>query len=796
MPSPAYDRIIDALHAAGCRVFEKSNGTATAQAPGHSSADRSITLAPADTYAGIVIASHADPIENVLNALGLTFADLHDEPRGHGRRPEPTPPTPDQIERIRKRDEMKQVHEQERRRELDEATRIAAAAQLGDDATPEQVGALASVIATASDPVADTPPIADEPPADPEPPADDQRQKSVATRLVELALDDYQLGLSDDEEPFGTSKTTPHIAMMLRGGRTGLRAELARKFFALNGSAAPAQALADSLTVLEGMAALEDPTRLYLRVAETDDAVYIDCGDVDGTVIRIADGAWELIDHAPVTFTRTKLTAMYPRPERGGDLAELWDFIPIAEQDRPVLLAVLVQALTQVDVAHPVLAYLAEQGSAKSSTTRITVDLLDPSPVPLRQAPRDADSWVTAAAGSWVVALDNLSGLPAWLSDSLCRASTGDGNVKRALYSDSGLSVVKFRRCVIINGIDLGALRGDLGERLALVDLPRIPKNKRRNEKELNLAWSDARPRIHGALLDLAARVHQTLPTIDLDEAPRMADFARVLAAVDQVLCTEGLTRYSDRAERIAEDSLSADDFIGRIRSSHYEADGRTSAEVLADIRGTFGDEKPPRDWPKNSRAVTTLLRRHAPALRAIGWIIDDDGGRNHRKITEWTITPPPPESRGKSDPRAPQDPQTASDLRGHGENPAGQTRVSDNAVTRTDPHRGLRGSRGNPSPAPDPHQKISEPAGQARFAGHAGHAGHEYASAPTTTPGGLTPDSPGQTDRVARALANARQSVDCRHCGEPIPEYAPTDRAAGYHSDRAACIQAEKRTA
>ena len=41
------------------------------------------------------------------------------------------------------------------------------------------------------------------------------------------------------------------------------------------------------------------------------------------------------------------------------------------------------------------------------------------------------------------------------------RVLDGDGNVKRALYSDAGLAVVKFRRCVVINGIDLGALRGD-----------------------------------------------------------------------------------------------------------------------------------------------------------------------------------------------------------------------------------------------------------------------------------------------------------------------------------------------
>ncbi len=127
----------------------------------------------------------------------------------------------------------------------------------------------------------------------------------------------------------------------------------------------------------------------------------------------------------------------------------LWDFVNVDAEDRPVLLAVLVAALIQCDVPHPVLALFAEQGSAKSTTTRMLVDLIDPSPVPLRQAQRDADSWVTAASGSrgsWVVALDNLSAIPPWLSDSLCRAATGDGNVKRALYTDADLAVVKFRR--------------------------------------------------------------------------------------------------------------------------------------------------------------------------------------------------------------------------------------------------------------------------------------------------------------------------------------------------------------
>ena len=155
------------------------------------------------------------------------------------------------------------------------------------------------------------------------------------------------------------------------------------------------------------------------------------------------------------------------------------------------------------------------------------VDLIDPSPVPLRQAPRDADSWVTAASGSWVVALDNLSAIPPWLSDSLCRAATGDGNVKRALYTDADLAVLKFRRCVIVNGIDVGAVRPDLAERLATVELRRIDRHHRRPEASLRQEWQQALPGILGGLLDLAAAVQQRLETISVDESPRMADYAR-----------------------------------------------------------------------------------------------------------------------------------------------------------------------------------------------------------------------------------------------------------------------------
>jgi hypothetical protein len=76
------------------------------------------------------------------------------------------------------------------------------------------------------------------------------------------------------------------------------------------------------------------------------------------------------------------------------------------------------------------------------------------------------------------------------------------------------------------------------------INLDRIPDDRRRYEADLARTWADAHPRILGAVLDLAAQVQDVMPNIELTNPPRMADFARILAAVDHVLGTQGLARY------------------------------------------------------------------------------------------------------------------------------------------------------------------------------------------------------------------------------------------------------------
>ena len=487
-------------------------------------------------------------------------------------------------------------------------------------------------------------------------------RKSASTELAEIACERYEFGLADGGETFAVPKDGPRVALMLRGGKTSLRGQLARDYYARTGRAAAQQALADALLVIDGMAQEQDESRLYMRAARLGGVLWLDLGDQAGRAIRITPTGWSIEDTAPVLFKRTALNGPLPDPAPGGDLAELWKWLNVAEADRPLLAAWLVAVLFP-DLPHPVLGIFGEQGTGKTTAARVLASLLDPGPVPVRKPPRDAEAWVTAAAGSWMVALDNVSDIQPWLSDSLCRAVTGDGDVRRKLYTDGELAVFAYRRCVILNGIDTGAMQADLADRMLPVDLAVITAQSRMAEEDIWPSWHEAHPAILGALLDLAAAVLARSGSVRLESKPRMADFARIVAAVDLILGTDGLARYMNRGAELAADGLSGDSFAVRMQAvitPEYPFEG-TSAKLL-ELAKPPGEDRLPRDWPKDARAVTTRLHRLAPAFRKLGWTFLEDRD-SHTKLLSWIIFPPPRPEIARDDHRSsPQLPRPGGD--------------------------------------------------------------------------------------------------------------------------------------
>jgi len=310
---------------------------------------------------------------------------------------------------------------------------------------------------------------------------------SVSTQLVELAAASYRFGQSSKHEPFAVPLGGSNVARMLRGAGGSLRAELAAAYFAEHRKIAPQQALTDAVLTLEGMAQQAEPEVLHLRSAVAGESVWLDLGGTTGSAVQITGHGWRIQESAPVLFHRTALTAALPEPESGGTLAELWAMLNVAPEDHPLVLGWLLAALLTPDLPCPVLALTGEQGTGKTTATKRAAALVDPTHPQVRRSPKDGEAWVSAATGSRVVALDNVSAIPEWFSDALCRAVTGDGDVRRRLYSDGDYHVIAFRRAVVVNGIDLGAVRDDLAERLLTVQLDRITEDHRGRESDLVL---------------------------------------------------------------------------------------------------------------------------------------------------------------------------------------------------------------------------------------------------------------------------------------------------------------------
>src|SRR5262245_64966627 len=105
---------------------------------------------------------------------------------------------------------------------------------------------------------------------------------------------------------------------------------------------------------------------------------------------------------------------------------------------------------------------MGEQGSAKSTFATILRSLVDPNTAPLRSFPREDRDLFIAASNGWIVGYDNVSRVPPWLSDALCRLATGGGFSTRKLYTDDEEQLFNAQRPTILNGIEDFIDRPDL----------------------------------------------------------------------------------------------------------------------------------------------------------------------------------------------------------------------------------------------------------------------------------------------------------------------------------------------
>lgn len=405
----------------------------------------------------------------------------------------------------------------------------------------------------------------------------------------------------------------------------GFRRWLTRQFFAETGGAPGSEALQSALNVVEAKAHFDGTEReVFIRVGGIDGRLYLDLGDEAWRAVEIDATGWRVIEQPPVRFRRAAGVQPLAVPAPGGSVETLRSFLNVQSDADFVLVVAWALACLRNRAPYPVLVLSGEQGSAKSTFSAILRALLDPNTAPLRALPREDRDLFIAASNGHVLAFDNVSGLPAWISDTLCRLATGGGFAVRQLYTDPDEVLFDAARPVILNGIEDIVTRPDLADRAVFLTLEPIPEERRRPEAELWAAFKAERPRILGVLLDAVVEGLRRLPETHLPRLPRMADFALWATACETALWPEGMfwSAYCGNPDEAVDDVIDADPVAAAVRNLITERTEWTG--TASDLQGALAavvDERimKSKASPDSPRALSGRLRRAATFLRKVG---------------------------------------------------------------------------------------------------------------------------------------------------------------------------------
>jgi hypothetical protein len=464
-------------------------------------------------------------------------------------------------------------------------------------------------------------------------------RQSQSQVVLEMAFDLFDFYSTSTGEPVAVKKSGPNIALAFYGRGNTLRGVLGTEMVKRKNQVLSDKAFKEVSQILASEAH-SHPMDIPLRIGKHEGNLYIDLGTANGEVVEVCQSGWRIIPQSPVPFLRTVLTKEMPIPSLGGTVDQIFEYINIPLRRRDLFVGCLVASLFE-DIPHPVIQFDGEQGSGKSFASQLFTELLDPSLIPRRKPPKDIETWTTTAQGSYIIGIDNVAQITPFFSDALCRAVTGEGNVERELFTNGGLFVSKFRRLVVLNGIRIAGIQDDLADRLIRFKLPTITSKERKTEKSILAGWDEQRPGIHGALLTLASAVLAELDTIELDELPRMADFALILAAMDRVLDASSLDQYLDEVNLSAVSSVSEDPVLGLIKDVIRDGWTGSSKDLLSQVKVATTPDAIPAGFPDSPRAMTALLTKVAPTLRKAGWLAKDLGSKNHDNVTIWHLAAP-----------------------------------------------------------------------------------------------------------------------------------------------------------
>jgi len=365
--------------------------------------------------------------------------------------------------------------------------------------------------------------------------------------------------------------------------------------------------------------------------------------------IHITKGGWEIIEKPPILFRRYSHQKPIPPPTRGGNVVALLDYSNIKYLGDQLLY--LVSSITYLipDIPHVIIILFGPQGSGKTWSLRVVQILIDPSHLDLLSLHKRERELVQNLDHHWCAFYDNVGRIPEWCSNVFCRAVTGTGVSKRALYTDDDDVIYNYHRCVGLTDINIAAERGDMLQRSLLLGLSAISKRDRKTEKQLKRAFKKERPGILGAMLDVLVHAIRIYPKIKLEGLNRMADYVVWGCAITEALGIDKQRFLDAYEENVNAQNLEmvraspiSDALVKLMEANPLGGWEGTPSQLYSELEEKAKELKistRQKAWPKKPHVLSRRLNELAPSLPSIGYQIEMSRSGKSRKIVISTVT-------------------------------------------------------------------------------------------------------------------------------------------------------------
>ncbi len=415
----------------------------------------------------------------------------------------------------------------------------------------------------------------------------------------------------------------------------GLRGAIQNRYFNHTRASQSFTVQAEQLSLFAARCRAEGETRrAFHRVAVDRGDLVIDLGGSnpkgERRAVRVTPNGWKIVAATDVEVAFLRAAGQLPLPEPepdGASWKDLKALVNVTTDDEVALiLAWLVcgfRAFLERG-SFPILLLSGEQGSGKSGAARVLQALLDPSTITGRGTPREEREFYITLMARHLFAGDNLSDIPGWLSDAMCRASEGGSFSTRALNTDSDEIIYTVARPILLASI-LSTLvtRLDLMDRTLVVQL--CPPKVRLTEAELTEKFTRLWPGLFALILDGLSSSLRNVATTKLENPPRMIDAATWAEAASEGLgippgtIARAWSQNRDASDRAA---LEVDD-VAQAVLVLLEAEGGTWKGSPADMYRRLCELTAERvirspQWPKNAAGLGNKLTRLAPGLRRV----------------------------------------------------------------------------------------------------------------------------------------------------------------------------------